>query len=82
MAILGHTLGKLLVEKHIVPDNCVRVLIDIPVSDCVRVYYECLGDDTLLDVALIDALDKAIKVRAKDILKREQAEVATSLADK
>ena len=47
---IGHEIQDELVKSGIVPRNCTRVVIDIPVNDLVKVYYEVYGDERLLDV--------------------------------
>lgn len=37
-------------KAGILPDNCVRVVIDISIETCAHLYFECLGDERLLEV--------------------------------
>ncbi len=48
--ILGKGLLETLMGAGILPDNCRRAVIDVTVDKPVKVYYECYGDERLLDV--------------------------------
>lgn len=39
-----------LTEAGLVPANCQRIIIDIPVGDAAYVYYRCLADERILAV--------------------------------
>ena len=61
--IMGHNpkLIKALVDAGIVPDNCRRIVIDIPCNDVVTLYYEILGDTRLLDIDFAKHLGPVVK---------------------
>lgn len=44
------TLGKILTDAGIIPDNCRRVVIDINCTDAVKIHYEVYGDDRIIEV--------------------------------
>ena len=50
--ITGHCpeLIKSMEEAGILPENCRRVILDIAFDSIVKVYYEVLGDERLLEV--------------------------------
>ncbi len=62
-ALMGHNLPliKALVDAGIVPDNCRRIVIDIPCNDVVTLYYEVFGDERLLDVDFAKHLGPVIE---------------------
>lgn len=43
-------LVKAMTDSGILPDNCCRVVIDIAFNDIVKIYYEVLGDERLLEI--------------------------------
>ena len=49
-SFIGDDFIKELMEKDIVPENCVRFIMDIGVDRKVKIYYEVLGDEKLLSV--------------------------------
>lgn len=53
--IHAHDLVKRLIDAGIVPSNCTRVVIDLPIDDAARLYFECIGDERLIDVLSGDA---------------------------
>ena len=59
--ISGHKLIKDLVDANIVPDNCRRVVLDIPCDDIVKLHYEVLGDERLLDIDFAKHLGPVIE---------------------
>ncbi len=48
--ILGQDLFAQFIKAGIVPSNCRRMVIDMEVEKAVRVYYDCFGDERLLEV--------------------------------
>lgn len=34
----------------ILPDNCRRVVIDLNTDDATKLYFECFGDDRLIEI--------------------------------
>ena len=50
--IMGHSKGLVdaLKKSCLLPDNTVRVIVDVQLNNVVRVYYECLGDERILEV--------------------------------
>lgn len=45
--------------RGIVPPEVTRIIIDIPLDDCVRVYYECLADEAMFSIEMADMLSGA-----------------------
>jgi hypothetical protein len=52
--ILAERFMDALKEQGLIPSNCRRVVIDAEVSNPVHLYYECFGDERLLNIALTD----------------------------
>lgn len=50
------------------PANCRRVVIDITIEEFVKVYYECFGDEAVIEIARA-GLERGIQIRAKDIVR-------------
>ena len=48
--ITGTELGEMLIDAGIVPDNCLRIIIDINHHQAVTIYYQGVGDERLLEV--------------------------------
>jgi hypothetical protein len=48
--IHAQDLIKVLMEKGVIPPNCTRCVIDLDVADVARLYFECLGDERLIEV--------------------------------
>lgn len=70
MSVVGYDFLKPLHEAGLVPDYTKRVVIDIPVNDCVKVYYETFASKEILDVtieSLIKHKDKIKVVPIKEI---------------
>ncbi len=59
---------KQLIDAGVAPPETRRLIIDIPVDDVVKVYYECYGDEKMFTTELAVALQKAdiIRVPGKD----------------
>ena len=75
--ILGNNIDliKAMQEAGILPDNCRRVVIDIPYDDLVEVYYECLGDTRLLDVGMPKHLGAMVReVEAQKVIDKNLEE--------
>ena len=47
---VGDDFIKELISKGIVPENCVRFIMDIGVDRLITIYYEVLGDEKLLSI--------------------------------
>ena len=67
--ITGNAFGKVLEDAGIIPPNCRRFLIDVPLDDPVRIFYECFGDAELLDPKFVSDLKHAETIRTSDVSK-------------
>lgn len=75
MAVIGHDLRefvKALSDKGVVPLNCRRVIIDIPVDNIVRVFYECYGDAELACADLATLLEGVRGERVPQVSPKEE----------
>ncbi len=50
----------------ILPQELRRVIIDVSLEDCVKVYTESYGDEKMFDVSLATVVEGAKIVRAED----------------
>ncbi len=41
---------KELIEKGVMPENCVRFIMDIGTDRVIKIYWEVLGDEKLLSI--------------------------------
>ncbi len=73
--ISGHDpeLIKAMSDAGILPDNCIRIIVDICYDGAVKIYYEMYGDDRLLDIdfashigAIINQTSNADEVNKKE----------------
>ena len=48
-------------KRGLIPDHCRRVVIDIEVGNVVKVFYECYGDERLIEVLTPENLKPVIK---------------------
>lgn len=55
------TLIKVMMDAGIVPDHCRRIVLDIAYNNVVKIYYEVLGDNRLLDVDFASHIGAMIK---------------------
>ena len=51
-------------EAGLVPTPCRRIIIDIEVGEAVKLFYECYGDERMLQLDLPKALHNATRIRA------------------
>lgn len=57
MAETGNGILDRMQRAGIVPPETCRLIIDIGIDCVVRVYYECLADEKLIDVDLVSGLE-------------------------
>lgn len=48
--ISGRIVQQALFDAKVIPELCRRVVIDIPLDDAIKVYYESYGSKEVLDV--------------------------------
>ena len=49
-------------DAKLVPAGCRRIIIDIPVDDAVKLFYECYGDEHILQLDLPKVLRSARRI--------------------
>ena len=54
--ILSNQLSQRLIEAGIMPPKCRRAVIDLQAGHPPMLYFECLGDEALLDVLIPETL--------------------------
>jgi hypothetical protein len=60
--VLSQEVMQQLHRGGLIPDNCQRIVIDLTIGEPARVFYQCLGDERMLQVNLPEALADAVVV--------------------
>lgn len=64
--VLTKDLTNALIEAGIAPPNCQRMIIDVNWEDAlVHIYYQCLGDESLLEAELLGQIKAIIQSAEK-----------------
>ena len=63
---------KALEDAGILPDNCQRVIIDIAYDGIVKIYYEVLGDERLLNIDFAKHIGAMISETEKKIVDEQE----------
>ncbi len=50
------------VKAGIVPNHCRRIVLDMEIGEIVKLYYECYGDDKLLEIDIPGHLGADVKI--------------------
>ena len=53
------------VKSGIVPDNCKRIVLDIGIDSITMLYFECYGDERLIELDLPKHIGQAIHIKEK-----------------
>lgn len=69
--IMSNELFNKLDELGLVPEKCQRMIIDLQFNDIPKIYYQCLGDERLLDVELVNELGIVIREQEKETEKNK-----------
>lgn len=54
-------------KTGLLPPEVRRIIIDIPLEDPVKVYYECFGDERMFTIDLANMLGKAEAIGVRDM---------------
>lgn len=65
--VLARDYLKSFIDAGILPPLCCRMIIDLKHDSVVQVYYECLGDKTMLELVTPESLHGVVVIRAKDV---------------
>ena len=65
--ISGYELCQSLVEAGLIPEKTRRIVIDIPVEDAVKVYYETFADDAMVELAVEELIKNKDRLEIKSV---------------
>ena len=63
-------------KAGVVPPEVRRVIIDIGMDECVKVYYECLADKAMFSIDLVDLVSGTKAINVMDVQKRKTSKPA------
>lgn len=72
--ITGEKLVKQFQKAGMLPDNCRRMVIDASADKLVIIYYECYGDERIIDICVPDKLNLHVEKEGDNGIQSDAAE--------